>query len=133
MIGVDRVHWKCSDFYSPKPADDTTVNSFEDLVATIVGGEDKLKAVPGWDKLDIDTQVKLLQDAKLTVPQQLLDAQKEASKKRKREYLESINLDDLDTMSFRDLQAIAKKNKIKANQKKTELIQAIKTALTSEE
>jgi hypothetical protein len=138
VIGVDRVHWRCSGFYSRKKKKSDTennnkVSSFADLISVVIGGAVKMQQIKGYSELPLEKQISLLKDAHLPVTDDLLDKQKEEQKKRKRETLESISIDDLDTFSFKDLQQLAKKNGIKANQKKVDLIAALKTALTSED
>ena len=129
---MDRVHWRCSEYYSKKK-DAGVARNFAELISKFIGGEAKMKAIPGFSNLEVEKQIALYKDAGLSVDEELLGKQQNEQKKRKREILESINLDDLDTLSFKDLQQMAKKNGIKANQKKAELINALKSALTAEE
>jgi len=131
--GPDRVHWNCSRFWSRRKDEPNAASSFGELISKIIGGPEKMKLLSGWSELDVDSQIKVYLHAKIEVDQQLVVAQKDAQRKRKREVLEEYRVDDLDTKSFRDLQYLAKKLKIKANQKKSDLILNLKTILTSED
>jgi hypothetical protein len=129
--GEDLVHWNCSGIWSRRKDCKNVASSFVELVSKIIGGYDGLKQIQDWNKLDIDVQIKVLKHAKIEIDQTLLDAQKYALKKRKREIMEECGIEDLESRSFRDLQSFAKRLNIKANQKKTDLINSLRAALTS--
>lgn len=153
--GVDRVHWKCSRFFARKPpkkaregvgsaqqasaaelASATTTekvaSNWSELVQRVIGGVEALRQIPGFSAYPLEKQISLIKEANLPTPADLENAQKEQSRKRKREFFEKHSLDDLDTLPFRDLQRLARENNIKAGQKKVDLVAQLKQVLSQE-